>query len=224
VNARSESASPELIGDFNSVCFREPIPEILDAARELDAAVTAHLAGDYAQAEHYIRSADKPVISEWVESILGKRSPYVHVRNVPCMERLEVRASERMPTAAEKWQLHERDGYHCRFCGLPVIRAEVRRHMQKDYPDVLRWGRRNTELHSAFFAMWVQYDHLLPHSRGGTNELDNLLITCSACNYGRGGYTLGEVGLSNPFDRPVIKSKWDGLERFKRRPLAASTT
>ena len=200
-------------------CFRDAIPEIAEAAALLDAAVTAHLLGDAAQAEALIRRADMPPVAAWVESILGKNSPYVVIQSsgTPSLAS-EYRVAARMPTAQECCQLHARDGFHCRFCGIPVIRAEVRERIQRAYPQALRWGKRNVERHAAFFALWAQYDHLLPHAHGGGNELSNIVVTCAACNYGRGGYTLAEVGLAHPLERPPVRSAWDGLEHFGRRP------
>ncbi|HNQ10118.1 MAG TPA: hypothetical protein PKM45_06805 [Giesbergeria sp.] len=200
-------------------CFRDAIPEIAEAAALLDAAVTAHLLGDAAQAEALIRRADMPPVAAWVESILGKNSPYVVIQSsgTPSLAS-GYRVAARMPNAQERCQLHARDGFHCRFCGIPVIRAEVRERIQRAYPQALRWGKRNVERHAAFFALWAQYDHLLPHAHGGGNELSNIVVTCAACNYGRGGYTLAEVGLAHPLERPPVRSAWDGLERFGRRP------
>ena len=200
-------------------CFRDAIPEIAEAAALLDAAVTAHLLGDAAQAEALIRRADMPPVAAWVESILGKNSPYVVIQSsgTPSLAS-GYRVAARMPNAQERCQLHARDGFHCRFCGIPVIRAEVRERIQRDYPQALRWGKRNVERHAAFFALWAQYDHLLPHAHGGGNELSNIVVTCAACNYGRGGFTLAEVGLAHPLERPPVRSAWDGLERFGRRP------
>ena len=150
---------------------------------------------------------------------LGKNSPYVVIQSsgTPSLAS-EYRVAARMPNAQERCQLHARDGFHCRFCGIPVIRAEVRERIQRAYPQALRWGKRNVERHAAFFALWAQYDHLLPHAHGGGNELSNIVVTCAACNYGRGGYTLAEVGLAHPLERPPVRSAWDGLERFGRRP------
>ncbi len=200
-------------------CFRDAIPEIAEAAALLDAAVTAHLLGDAAQAEALIRRADMPPVAAWVESILGKNSPYVVIQSsgTPSLAS-EYRVAARMPNAQECCQLHARDGFHCRFCGIPVIRAEVRERIQRAYPQALRWGKRNVERHAAFFALWAQYDHLLPHAHGGGNELSNIVVTCAACNYGRGGFTLAEVGLAHPLERPPVRSAWDGLERFGHRP------
>ncbi|MEL0166487.1 MAG: HNH endonuclease [Pseudomonadaceae bacterium] len=61
--------------------------------------------------------------------------------------------------------------------------------------------------------MWAQYDHVVPHSHGGANDLDNLVVTCAACNFGKMEYTLDELGLIDPRTIPPIQSSWDGLER-----------
>ncbi len=198
-------------------CFRDPIPEIFDAARYLDAAISAHLAGNHEIAAELIKMADIPVIREWTESIWGKNSPYVNFResnNAPQILPKEQRIEVRMPNRIEKQLLHERDGYHCRFCGIPVIRKEMRVAINKLYPNELEWGRENMEQHSAFQAMWLQYDHVLPHARGGDNNIDNVVITCAPCNFGRMDYLMEEVGVADPREREPVMSTWDGLERL----------
>jgi hypothetical protein len=194
--------------------LRTPIPEIAEAAQILKEAVAAHLASDTQKAADFIRLADMPIIREYTESIWGANSPYVIVdksvlqKSLPKDQRIPVR----MPNTAEKKKLHERDGYHCRFCGIPVIRAEIRAKIHKHYP---LWGRKNSEQHAAFQCMWAQYDHVLPHAKGGNNDFENVVVTCAPCNFGRMDYTLEEVGLSDPRLREPVQSSWDGLERFK---------
>jgi hypothetical protein len=78
----------------------------------------------------------------------------------------------------------------------------------------VQWGRKNVEQHAALQAMWLQYDHVLPHARGGNNDLDNIVITCAPCNFGRMDYLVEEVGLVDPREHDAIKSNWDGLERI----------
>lgn len=204
--------------------FREPIPEIFQAAKLLDEAVSAHLDGDAALADQLIRRANMPELSEWTESILGKQSRYVRISAGASAPSAERREPQRMPNALERAHLHLRDGYHCRFCGIPVIRAAVRARIRRAYPDALNWGKRNRERHAAFFTMWAQYDHLIPHSRKGDHSLDNMVVACAACNFGRGSYTLAEVGLSNPLDHAPTQSPWDGLERFSHARPKRSTT
>ena len=198
--------------------LRAPIPEIALAAEYLDAAISAHMAGDAGRASDLIRAANIPVIRDWVESLWGKASPYVQFRHVPdtplTLSRAE-RVVLRMPSSAQKRALHTRDGYHCRFCGIPVIRTEIRNRLRKLYPYALPWPSNSNKLqHPAFQAMWAQYDHVIPHARGGTNELENMLVTCAPCNFARMNYTLEEVGLADPRLREPVRSSWDGLERL----------
>jgi hypothetical protein len=198
--------------------FREPIPEIYDAARFLNAAATAHLKNQKSHTEELIVMADMPAIASWTESIWGASSQYLQFRKAQASinEPSDCsRTLSRMPNASEKTALHLRDGFHCRFCGIPVIRKEIREILRKSYPLALRWGNRNVLQHAAFQAMWLQYDHIIPHAKGGTNDLDNLLITCAPCNFGRSSYTLEEVGLLNPLQFSPHKSSWDGLERIR---------
>ena len=199
-------------------CLREPIPEIFIAAQHLDDAVSAHLRGEKSVAEELFHLANCKIVWQWLDEVWGANSPYVQYRvvpNAPPVLPKEQRIEVRMPTAQEKQAIHERDGYHCRFCGIPVIRKEVRQLISTQYPKAVPWGRSNASQHAAFQAMWAQYDHILPHARGGDNSLDNVVLTCAACNFGRMSYTLEEVGILPLEGREPIQSQWDGLERFQ---------
>jgi 5-methylcytosine-specific restriction endonuclease McrA len=219
----TQMTASETTFSVDRFCLREPIPEIADAARYLDAAVSAHLAGHNELAGSLIRLADMPVIREWTESLWGTSSPHVQRRIVagaPPSLPEDQRIAVRMPTPAEERYLHQRDGYHCRFCGIPVIRATIRKAMRLAYPDALPWGRTNQSQHAGFQALWATYDHVLPHSRGGDNDAENVVIACQPCNCARWHYTLEEVGLSDPRAREPVRSTWDGLERFLRLPMS----
>lgn len=195
-------------------CFREPIPEIFDSAKYLDAAVSAHLSGHTALASDLLMLADNKAVWDWTESVWGKDSHYVNVSKKPSLH-TEQKSKARMPDTEMKKALHERDGYHCRFCGIPVIHADIRKKLVKIYPKAVPWGRTNNTQHAAFQCMWLQYDHVVPHSAGGLNTLENLVITCAACNFGKMEYTLEELGLHNPREFSPIQSLWDGLERMR---------
>jgi hypothetical protein len=119
-----------------------------------------------------------------------------------------------MPNLKLQLELHRRDGFYCRFCGIPVIRKQVREYIRAQYPEVPIWGRKNCEQHAALQCMWAQYDHLLPHSRGGKNTLENLVVTCAPCNYGRMQYTLDEAHLQNPLERAPKVGPWEDLENL----------
>ena len=203
-------------------CLREPVPQIFQAAKLLSDAVAAHLAGDATAAESLIRRADLPAVRDWVVPLLGssksypERDSFVRYRAVasaPPVLPNDQRVPLRMPTRAQKDELIARQGRHCAFCGIPLIRAEVRKAFTRLYPEAVGWGATNDLCHAAFLCMWLQFDHVLPHARGGDNSLTNLVLTCSGCNYGRMSYTLEEVGLNYPnIEGTREDTEWDGLE------------
>ena len=58
----------------------------------------------------------------------------------------------------------ERDNYTCRYCGRKI--TELRRFH--------RFARRDVGL--------IHVDHVIPRCRGGSDEMDNLVTACQACN------------------------------------------
>jgi 5-methylcytosine-specific restriction endonuclease McrA len=200
-------------------CFCEPIPEIAEAQALLDAAANAHHTGDATRAAALIAAADIPAVHEWIEPIWSQRDASIlrfrKVPNAPAILALDQRPKPRAPDTTLKYRLIARDGYHCRFCGIPVIDASIRDRLRKAYPQALRWGRKSREQHAAFQCMWLQFDHLLPNSRGGDTTLENMVVTCAACNFGRMEYTLDEVGLVTPLPATRSLSSWDGLTRLR---------
>lgn len=199
-------------------CLKEPIPDIWSAAAMLDEAVDAHLAGDRARAAALLNAADLPAIAAWTESIWGGFDHEVHrvrkVSDAPPVLPLEARPKPRMPARQTCAAVLERDGYLCRFCGGPLVSADTRRKMAVAYPDALRWGPANADQHAAFQCMWLQFDHVLPNSRGGESSIDNVVVTCGPCNYGRREWTVEEVGLIDPRSIEPSPRLWDGLARF----------
>lgn len=196
-------------------CLSEPIPQIFDAARFLDAAITAHLLGKTKLAEELMSAANMPEIRRWTKSIWADCNIHLRFPSSDTALSKESRAKLRMPSKADKAAIHERDGYNCRFCGMPVIRAETRTRIRAHYPLALSWGAKEIEQHAAFQAMWAQYDHIVPHTKGGTSDLENMVLTCAPCNFGRGSFSLAEVGIVDPRMRAAVHSDWDGLERFR---------
>jgi hypothetical protein len=200
-------------------CILPAIPAIANAARYLDAAVSAHISGHRKLAEELIVQADIPEIRDWAETLWGKANQFNRPQGTPgLLNKVDpsLRDTLRKPTAILERELHRRYSFHCGFCGIPVIRKQVRDRFRKLYPNVIKWGPKYGpgDKHAAFLAMWAAYDHLKPHSRGGRTELGNLVVACAPCNFGRGEYTIEQFGLSNPLAREPISSAWDGLERL----------
>lgn len=88
--------------------------------------------------------------------------------------------------------------------------------MRATLPGAIPWSETEG-FHGAFFAMSASMDHVVPHSAGGTNEEENLVTACWSCQFGRGAWSLGEVGLLDPRTRPPVKDGWDGLGRLLTR-------
>ncbi len=205
-------------------CFAPPTPEILEAAHLLDEAVDAHLQGNFTLARSLLKRADDPRIGAWLDSIwLGGNTPIRAIRKAeglpPVLPR-ELRHQPRDAPQAMKKALVARDGHHCRFCRMPLVRAEVRKELSRLYPGEARWASTLTQdQHRGLQVLWLQYDHVVVHSRGGETTMENIVVACAACNYGRDRYMLAEVGFLDPREhirRPEWQGRlhWDGLERI----------
>ena len=169
-----------------------------------------------------LAETNRPVVRAWTEMLWGSAAAnpgqwrYLRVRSVagspPYLSKAD-RMPVRMPNAGQRAAIVERYGRHCVFCGIPLIRSEVRATFHRLYPDAVPWGSSNGSQHAAFQALWMQFDHLVPHCRGGDNDIANVVVTCAGCNFGRMSHTIEELGLLDPRLRSRQDSGWDGLER-----------
>ncbi|MGQ3101125.1 MAG: HNH endonuclease [Sphingopyxis solisilvae] len=214
--------------DMNGMSFRRslliPIPEIFLAAEQILRALEKHACGEKAEAEHLLQTANIDVVRAYTEQAWGRgataRYGFVTVADAPPRLSPADRPKPRMPDSSTRAAVISRDGYHCRFCGIPVVDATLRRLIAARYPAAVGWGSTNNTQHAAFQCMWLQFDHILPNSRGGSSLVDNVVIACAACNFGRMETTLEEARLLHPleFDPPILWERhevWDGLERFR---------
>ena len=199
-------------------CLREPIPELFECALMLERAVTHFLAGNREQAEAELRAAEGQPVADWIDSMWGKRAKwpdqvhYKRYRQVPDLPPYSLKKEGKIPKAA-RVEVLTRDGFSCRYCGLPVVPCEVREYFRTEFPAAARWGGRNADQHVGFQTLWLQYDHVLPASRGGKSIADNLVVCCAGCNYCKEGYHLLELGLNDPRERAPVETGWDGLVR-----------
>lgn len=198
-------------------CFRDPIKEIFDASDLLSEAVDYHIKWNQRKANELFLKSNCWILYDFVNSIIWTNTQYVNLRNItntPPILPLKDRYKPHMPGVNLQRQIHERDWYNCRFCWMPVIRVKTRKYLSSLYPNSIPFPRNDKLRHSAFFAMWAQYDHIVPHSRWWETTLDNLALTCSACNFWRNNYTLDEVWITDPRLREIKKTDWDWLERL----------
>lgn len=198
----------------------EPIPELGIAAKLLDVAVDASLNNLPGLAASSIKSADMLAIREYTIKIVGPLTREVH-RQVKRPKPIpkEQRDPRRMPAASVQEEIFQRDGWHCRFCGVPVISRKARKVLVNLFPVEAHWGKREYERHAALYSMAVSLDHVHPHSRGGKNEIENFVTACYCCQFGRGEWTLEEAELTDPRGFPPVANSWDGLARIENSKI-----
>lgn len=202
--------------DFRD-CIKPPIPEIFTSSQLLLCAVNRHIEGQHDFAAGLFAAANLEVIRYWSTSFWDKRwreTVRPRVPNLPEPLPFSERDPLRMPTRLMEAEILDRDGYVCRYCGIPVVPRKVREKATKLYPTAVPWGRSGSVQHAAFQAMLMNFDHIVPHSRGGSTAVDNLVVSCTPCNFGRGNLLLEEVGLNNPIERVLTDTNWNGLVEF----------
>ena len=201
----------------------EPIQELELAAKLLDAAGDALILGRMDIASKLIGQADMPEIMEYAVKIVGKMSPEVHrrTRRPDCLPS-EQRDPTRMPAGVVQDSIFLRDGWRCRFCGIKVLSKSARDKLIRLFPDETHWGKKEFQRHSALYATASSLDHVVPHSRGGKNHISNFITACYCCQFGRGEWTIEEVELYDPLQRPPFIDAWDGLTRINDLKLDVS--
>jgi HNH endonuclease len=198
--------------------IKEPIPQLFEAWEFLSQAADAHLAGDKRSAEAFLEDANDPALwvwlyPEWEKCHLNvvNKLPPGDTKPVP----KDARDTKRFLSSSDKVALLRRDGYRCRYCGCPVISPEIRKLICGLYPSAAPWDETNpAKRHMGLQALWLQFDHVVPHSHGGRSDIGNSVVSCALCNFGKDKYTLLQLGLEDPRLRDVVSVNWDGLERL----------
>lgn len=199
--------------------IKAPIAAIYTVCRNLSLAVDAHLEGRREDADAHFRAADCPEVWAWVNPAwsradlnIREKAPDEDTRIVA----MALRDPVRHPDPATRAEVLARDGYRCRYCGIPVVAADIRKLAHRLHPEAVRWGGSDPATqHAGFQCLWLQYDHVVPHSHGGRSSADNIVICCALCNFGKDRFTLRQLGIEDPRLRQPDPIEWDGLERFR---------
>ena len=75
----------------------------------------------------------------------------------------------------------------------------MRLFIKKINTSLFQRGKSNLTTHGIIHLYWPVADHVIPWSKGGLTNLENLVSSCATCNYGKAGYTIEQLGIENPF-------------------------
>jgi len=166
------------------------------------------------QSRDIVKTIDSEEMKRWFIDVALKsgawRAKYSGVSDV------DVKTSRRRKAISQRRleALFERDKWRCRYCGMRI--AGNRKQFKKFAKDIrmpeLVTGRTDESRHGIYLMLMASYDHVKPHSEGGSNDDSNLVTSCWSCQFGKYKYSLEELGLQCPFDRePVALGAWRGL-------------
>lgn len=111
----------------------------------------------------------------------------------------------------ESTRVFVRDGFIDRYTGTRVIFPPVFRLlsvvMPQDFPYHPAWKTDLT--HPAYWELGATIDHLVPVTRGGSDEASNWVTASMASNSAKMNWTLAELGWQ--MHPPGNMDEWDGL-------------
>lgn len=84
-----------------------------------------------------------------------------------------------------RFEVFKRDGFTCQYCG--------------NHPP----------------AVVLHVDHIHPVAEGGTNDQDNLITSCEACNLGKGARLLSSVPVSLASKAETLREREDQLSGYQ---------
>ncbi len=214
---RGKNICIELGTETNNWSKESPLPKPKWMEKEVDLyvrAIEAFTSGNKPQCLEIISQINTNEITNWyVEhgQMSGRHRKIQLNISPPATIDLSLRDPVRSPAKLQK-EVFERDSYHCRYCGGKLISQEFLRAFIKSLNSPLfARGETNLSTHGIIHITWPVADHVLPWNKGGRTNLENLVSACAPCNYGKDGYTIEQLGLNDPFNRPAKNSEWDGL-------------
>jgi hypothetical protein len=187
---------------------------LLTAARNTHQAIVAIETGDLNGARQKWESVDdEQLLRLWN---IENESPKSGVMSWPEVIKPAISGPlAENPSDALKKMVYERDGYRCRYCTMHVFtRSKGSRIHQliQAFPELtpgLRLidgllhgtgssgGIKNVD-YAKFLWSLAAPDHVVPRSHGGQTDLDNLVTSCSGCNYSKMDLTLEQMNVKSP--------------------------
>lgn len=111
-------------------------------------------------------------------------------------------------------QIFVRDLWCCRYCGIEVFFSQALRVIENLSPNHGYWDRHGNKnrMSKLLLSRCTAIDHIIPVSRGGTNELNNLICACWECNTSKNNHS-PEVWQNRMIEIEDLKvaENWDGF-------------
>ena len=130
----------------------------------------------------------------------------------PPNESTEGRRKRRTISERLRAEVFMRDGFRCSACGGRTIPRNVLVAFSDAYPTEIPYNRHYAagSTHPVYWALAPEADHVVPHSRGGEDTLDNLTTLHAACNTRKSDrFSQQDLPpLSGAYREP---DEWDGL-------------
>jgi hypothetical protein len=95
-------------------------------------------------------------------------------------------------------RLSERDGWRCTYCHVFLVRDGYEAEACVWSSD--GWVLDRSDPDAAPFD-WPHIDHVIPRCRGGSDDIDNLVLACAWCNLRKGAMTGDEWRSSSTTGR-----------------------
>ena len=187
---------------------------LLAAARNTHEAIVAIETGDLSRACQKWESVDgEKLLRLWN---IENESPKSEVMSWPEIIKPAINGPlAENPSDALKKKVYERDGYRCRYCTMHVFTRNKRSRILlliQEFPELtpglhlvngsLHGSGKNGGIKNVDYAkfLWslAAPDHVVPRSQGGQTDLDNLVTSCSGCNYSKMDLTLEQMNVKSP--------------------------
>lgn len=205
---------------WNKACLVPPAPWLPEELERFQRLVAQLARGQDDAARAILRDLRNDDLHAWFDEH-GKSKRLRRLRLAAAESPTD--ASPTTPTlkASKKHQrtVYARDRYTCRWCGLRVVDERILKIVSQILP-AFGYDRTAPNRHGFVKAFKPVADHVQPATRGGHNEVSNLVTCCSVCNYGRMERTHAELGLEDPRNRQPADSEWNGLVSYLN-PLQA---
>lgn len=178
--------------------------------------------GEYSHARELLIAVDGRAISIWYDYTAQNAGRDRAVLLKPFRHSQEEKSSgqsldrHRMPGDEDVRTLFLRDRNRCRYCHQAVVTAEVLQVVSAKTGVNLLKSSTNLQTHGLYWLHCASIDHVFPHARGGFSDEHNLVVSCNTCQFGKGAYTLEEVGLELRPPAPELQTEfgvWSNIIR-----------